>query len=91
MRILTRAKIDGKLELKFRELAMQRFGYCKGSLSRVIEETILRWIVLARYDDLTAGSDFIGAIDSVLPILDIYFLSLFSVSSGSFHVTTFSL
>ncbi len=68
---MIRAKIDEKLELKFRELAMRRFGYGKGSLSRAIEEAILRWIKLAEDEDLAPGSDPIDAIDGVLSDIDI--------------------
>ncbi len=68
---MIRAKIDEKLELKFRELAMRRFGYGKGSLSRAIEEAILRWIKLAEDEDLASGSDPIDAIDGVLSDIDI--------------------
>jgi hypothetical protein len=37
-----KAKINSKLKLRFRELAMRRFGYSKGAISRAIEEAILR-------------------------------------------------
>jgi hypothetical protein len=42
-----KAKIDSRLELRFRELAMRRFGYSKGAISRAVEEAILRWILLS--------------------------------------------
>lgn len=41
---LLRAQIDEKLERKFRELAMRRFGYGKGALSRAVEEAVIRWV-----------------------------------------------
>lgn len=65
---MIRAKIDEKLELRFRELAMRRFGYSKGSLSRAIEEAILRWVAFV--EDLASGSDPIDAIDGVLSDID---------------------
>jgi hypothetical protein len=37
-----KAKIDKKLELKFRELAMRRYGYSKGAISRAVEDAILK-------------------------------------------------
>ena len=33
-----------KLELKFRELAMKKFGYIKGSLQKAAIEAISSWI-----------------------------------------------
>jgi len=36
------AKIDDKLELRFREPVMKRFGYGKGALTKAIEEAILK-------------------------------------------------
>ena len=37
--------IDPKLELKFREAAMKKFGYIKGSLQKAAEEAISNWIM----------------------------------------------
>lgn len=34
---MIKAKIDKKLELKFRELAMRRYGYSKGAISRAVK------------------------------------------------------
>ena len=39
-----RVQIDPKLEHKFREAAMKKYGYAKGSLSKAAEEAILNWL-----------------------------------------------
>ncbi|MBS7626749.1 hypothetical protein KEJ51_06920 [Candidatus Bathyarchaeota archaeon] len=39
-----RIKISDGLERLFREMAMKRFGYGKGSLSRAAEEAIQNWV-----------------------------------------------
>jgi hypothetical protein len=41
-----RGVIPKKVEQKFRELAMKKFGYGKGSLSKALEEALLKWIEL---------------------------------------------
>ncbi len=62
---MIRANIDPKLELKFRELAMKRFGYGKGALSRAVEEAILRWIATVG-DTPRFEGDPVEAIDGIL-------------------------
>jgi len=39
-----RGVIPKKIEQKFRKLAMKKFGYGKGSLSKALEEALLYWI-----------------------------------------------
>ena len=68
---MIRAKINEKLELKFRELAMRRFGYAKGALSRAIEEAILRWIAFAESEDLSFEGDPVKIIEGMLSDIDI--------------------
>jgi len=63
---LIRAKIDGRLELRFRELAMRRFGYGKGALSRAVEEAILRWVSSVEEESVFFEGDPVEVIDSVL-------------------------
>ena len=63
---MIRAKIDGKLELKFRELAMRRFGYGKGALSRAVEEAILRWVSSVEEESVFFEGDPVEVIDGVL-------------------------
>jgi len=62
-----KAKIDSRLELRFRELAMRRFGYSKGAISRAVEEAILRWISLAEEGSISFEGDPVEVIDGILP------------------------
>jgi hypothetical protein len=39
-----RGVVKAKTEDRFRKLAMKKFGYGKGSLSRALEEAICQWI-----------------------------------------------
>jgi hypothetical protein len=39
-----RGVISAKTEASFREIAMKKFGYRKGSLSQALEEAIFQWI-----------------------------------------------
>jgi len=39
-----RIQLPDELERLFREMAMKRFGYGKGSLSRAAEEAIRKWL-----------------------------------------------
>ena len=39
-----RGTIDANIEINFRKIAMQKFGYKKGSLSQAMEEAIKQWI-----------------------------------------------
>ena len=39
-----RGVVSGELEKKFRKLAMKKFGYGKGSLSKALEEALHHWI-----------------------------------------------
>ena len=41
-----RGVIKGKTESTFREIAMKKFGYRKGSLSHALEEALSQWIEL---------------------------------------------
>jgi hypothetical protein len=41
-----RGVIPKAIEQKFRKLAMRKFGYGKGSLSKALEEALRRWIEL---------------------------------------------
>lgn len=61
-----RAQIDAKLERKFRELAMRRFGYGKGALSRAMEEAVIRWISIVEGERLSFEDDPVEAIDGLL-------------------------
>lgn len=39
-----RGIVQARTEDRFRKLAMKKFGYRKGSLSRALEEAIRQWI-----------------------------------------------
>jgi len=41
-----RGVVSEEVEEKFRRLAMERFGYGKGSLSKALEEALSHWIRL---------------------------------------------
>jgi hypothetical protein len=61
-----KAKIDKKLELKFRGLAMRRYGYNKGAISRAVEDAILKWISLVKKEQISFEGDPIEAIKGIL-------------------------
>jgi hypothetical protein len=44
-----RGKIPKEAENEFRRLAMKKFGYGKGSLSKALEEAVRAWIM--NFDD----------------------------------------
>jgi len=66
-----RANVDRELERKFRELAMKRFGYAKGSLQRAVEEAIMRWVAWVESELIEFEGDPVEAIDGVLAGLDV--------------------
>ena len=39
-----RGQVSEELEKEFRKLAMKKFGYGKGSLSKALEEAVKEWI-----------------------------------------------
>jgi hypothetical protein len=61
-----RVQINQKLEQKFREAAMKRFGYGKGALSKAAEEAIMKWISTIEKEDLIFEEDPVEAIDGLL-------------------------
>lgn len=63
---MIKAKIDKKLELKFRESAMRRYGYSKGAISRAVEDAILKWISLVEKEQISFEGDPIEAIKGIL-------------------------
>jgi hypothetical protein len=46
-----RGVVAKEIEEKFRRLAMRRFGYGKGSLSKALEVALLQWIQLTDLED----------------------------------------
>jgi len=41
-----RGVVSAEVEERFRRLAMRKFGYGKGSLSKALEEALLQWITM---------------------------------------------
>ncbi|MCK4478092.1 hypothetical protein KAU88_06160 [Candidatus Bathyarchaeota archaeon] len=66
-----RVQIDQKLERKFRELAMKKFGYTKGALSKAAEEAFIQWTSTLGEEKLSFEEDPIEAIDGLLSDIDI--------------------
>uniref|UniRef100_A0A7J3X6Z7 XACb0070 ribbon-helix-helix domain-containing protein n=1 Tax=Thermofilum pendens TaxID=2269 RepID=A0A7J3X6Z7_THEPE len=71
MLAVIRASVDRGLERRFRELAMKRFGYAKGSLQRAVEEAIMRWVAWAESELVEFEGDPVEAIDGVLAGIDL--------------------
>jgi hypothetical protein len=59
-----RIQIRKDLEARFREVAMRRFGYSKGALSRAAEEAIEKW--LSSIEEAGFEGDPVEAIDGLL-------------------------
>ena len=68
--IVIRANIDPRLERRFRELAMRRFGYSKGALSKAVEEAIIKWISSIENENESFEGDPIEAIEGILSDID---------------------
>jgi len=69
--MVLKVNIDEKLELRFRELAMKKFGYSKGALSRALEEAIIKWISDTESEESVFEGDPVEAIDGLLAEIDI--------------------
>jgi hypothetical protein len=65
-----RVQIDPKLENKFREAAMKKFGYGKGALSKAAEEAILNWVSNEKEKPVFEG-DPVKAIEGLLKDIDV--------------------
>lgn len=39
-----RGQVTEEIEKEFRKLAMEKFGYSKGALSKALEEAVREWI-----------------------------------------------
>ena len=66
-----RVQINGKLEQKFREAAMKRFGYGKGALSKAAEEAIFSWVSSLEQETVHFEDDPVEAIDGLLKDVDV--------------------
>jgi len=65
-----RVQIDPKLERKFRETAMKKFGFGKGALSKAAEEAILNWVSCQK-ETPTFEGDPVRAIEGLLKDVNI--------------------
>ncbi len=61
-----RVQIDPKLEHKFREAAMKKYGYTKGALSKAAEEAILNWLPTANKEQTVFEGNPVDAIEGLL-------------------------
>ena len=61
-----RVQIDNKLERKFREAAMKKYGYSKGALSKAAEDAILNWLSTAEAENPNFEGDPVKAIEGLL-------------------------
>ncbi len=65
-----RVQINAKLEQRFREAAMKRFGYGKGALSKAAEEAILKWLSTTEKESAPFEGDPVKAIEGLLKDVD---------------------
>lgn len=68
---MIRVKLDERLERKFRELAMRKFGFGKGALSRAAEEAILLWMATVEKGKIAFEENPVEAIDGLLSDIEI--------------------
>lgn len=68
---MLRGQLGEKLERKFRELAMRRFGYGKGALTKALEEAVGRWVLAVEGEQFSFERDPVEAIDGLLSDLDV--------------------
>ena len=66
-----RVQINPKVEEKFREAAMKRFGYGKGALSKAAEEAILKWLSTTEKEPANFEGDPVKAIEGLLRDVDV--------------------
>lgn len=66
-----RIQVNEELERKFREAAMKRFGYGKGSPRRAAEEALEKWPVSVGVEDHTFEGDLVEALDGLLADLNL--------------------
>jgi hypothetical protein len=66
-----RVQIDAKIERKFREAAMKRFGYGKGALSKAAQEAIINWVSTVENEGVSFEGDPVKAIEGLLKDIDV--------------------
>lgn len=67
-----RIQLSDRLERLFREMAMKRFGYGKGSISRAAEEAIQNWVsIQLQMEKREFEGDPVKAIEGLLADVDV--------------------
>ena len=66
-----RLQVKEELEKKFREAAMKRFGYRKGSLSQAAEEALQKWLAFISVEDFVFKGDPVEALEGLLADVDL--------------------
>lgn len=66
-----RVQISKNLEQKFRELAMKKFGYTKGALSKAAEEALTQWTLTQEKEKPQFTKDPVEAIEGLLSEISI--------------------
>ncbi len=66
-----RLQVKEELERRFREAAMKRFGYGKGSLSRAAEEALQKWLLSVSVEELVFEGDPVEALDGLIAGVDL--------------------
>ena len=61
-----KVQIDKEVERKFRELAMKKFGFRKGSLSKAAQEAFLMWISATEKEVIEFEEDPVEIIDGLM-------------------------
>lgn len=66
-----RLQVKEELEKKFREAAMKRFGYRKGSLSRAAEEALQKWLAFTSVEDFVFKGNPVESLEGLLADVDL--------------------
>jgi len=70
-----RLQVSEKIERKFREVAMKKYGYGKGALSKAAEEALQRWISVEQAFSEFEG-DPVEAVDGIIEDLKLHSVRL---------------
>jgi len=66
-----RLQVKEELERRFREAAMKKFGYGKGSLSRAAEEALQKWLLSVSGEEIVFEGDPVEALDGLIAGVDL--------------------
>jgi len=66
-----RPQVKEELERRFREAAMKKFGYGKGSLSRAAEEALQKWLLSVSGEEIVFEGDPVEALDGLIAGVDL--------------------